>query len=81
MLTRQRYGVPIHNYNVETKSLFYITFFLFRVCLDLVSSSEQSVKEELDFITALSALAEYNVSILPLQGVVAKISGITSHVN
>ena len=68
-------------YNVETKSLFYITFFLFRVCLDLVSSSEQSVKEELDFITALSALAEYNVSILPLQGVVAKISGIISHVN
>jgi hypothetical protein len=40
--------------------------------LDLVSPSEQSVIEELDFITALSVLAEFNVSILPLQGIVGK---------
>jgi hypothetical protein len=43
--------------------------------LDLVSPSEQSVIEELDFITALSVLAEFNVSILPLQGIIGKRTG------
>ena len=44
----------------------------FRACLDLVSPKEQCVKEELDLITALSVLAEFNVTILPLQGTVEK---------
>ena len=41
-----------------------------RACLDLVSPNEQCVKEEVNLITALSVLAEYNVTILPLQGIV-----------
>jgi hypothetical protein len=40
--------------------------------LGLVPSSEQFVKEEFELIAALSALSEYNVSILPLQGMLAR---------
>jgi hypothetical protein len=40
--------------------------------LGLVPSSEQFVKEEFELIAALTALSEYNVSILPLQGMLAR---------
>lgn len=42
----------------------------FRDCLDLVQANEASIQEELDLITSLSMLADYNVSILPLQGTI-----------
>lgn len=54
---------------VEQFKIYYsLILFFFRACLHLITDCPPAVQEELDLISALSQLEDFNVNILPLQG-------------
>lgn len=42
--------------------------FIFRTCLNLIVDRNDEIQEELDLISSLNLLSDFNVSVLPVQG-------------
>lgn len=53
-------------YNSTFQSKVYL--FFSRTCLNLIEDVPSSIEEELDLISSVSLLQDFNVNILPLQG-------------
>lgn len=53
-------------YNSSFQPKVYL--FFSRTCLNLIEDVPSSIEEELDLISSVSLLQDFNVHILPLQG-------------